>query len=140
MYDLDAIAAAIVSNLAPLLDANGGPLGSIQTAAMNPTPPCAFIVDGEIEYDLALGRGSDILHFEIVVQVGLTTERGAQEKLRALRGSGAVKQAAESDQRLGGLVDYLRVTKAGQPEIYGRSDGSTALGCAYAVEAMASGA
>jgi hypothetical protein len=140
MYDLDAIAAAIVVNLAPLSDANGGLLGQIQPVAVNPTPPCAFVVDGDIDYDLALGRGADLLHFEIIVQVGLTTERGAQEKLRALRASDAVKQAVESDQTLGGLVDWARVTKAGTPEIYGRSDGTTALGCGYAVEVMASGA
>lgn len=140
MYDLDAIAAAIVVNLEPLLDSNGGPLGQILPYLANPTPPCAFVVDGDIDYDLALGRGGDLLHFEIVVQVGLTTERGSLQKLRALRSSGAVKAAAESDQTLGGLVDYLLVTGSGQPEIYKSAAGTAALGCAYAVQVMASGA
>jgi hypothetical protein len=139
MYDIDAIATAIAANLAPLSTANGGPLGQILEVAANPTPPCAFVVDGDIEYDMALGRGADCLYFQIIVQVGLTTDRGAQEKLRAIRASGAVKEAVESDQRLGGLVDWCRVTKCGPPEIYGRSDGTSALGCAYTVEVMADG-
>lgn len=140
MYDLDQIAGALVTNLQPLLVDNGGQLGQILPVAANPTPPCAFIVDGKIVYDEALGRGADCIYLEIVVQVGLTTERGSQEKLRTLRSSNAVKQAVESDQTLGGLVDWCRVTGCGQPEIYGRADGTSALGCAYTVEVMASGA
>lgn len=140
MYDIDAIATAIATNLQPLSVANGGPLGQIQPVAVNPTPPCAFVTDGKIQYDLALGRGADCLYFDVVVQVGLTTDRGAQEKLRSLRSSGSVKHAVESDQTLGGLVDWCRVTACGPPEIFGRSDGTSALGCVYTVEVMASGA
>lgn len=139
-YDIDALASAIAANLAPLSTANGGPLGQILEVAANPTPPCAFVVDGKIDYDLALGRGADCIYFQVVVQVGLTTDRGAQEKLRAIRSSSAVKAAVESDQQLGGLADWCRVVECGQPEIYGRADGTTALGCAYTVEVMASGA
>jgi hypothetical protein len=137
MYDLDAIADGIVANLQPLLIENGGPLGQIQPFAVNPTPPCAFVVDGAIEYDLALGRGADRIMLQVIVQVGLTTERGAQEKLRALRSSGAVKAAIESDETLGGSCDTCRVTDSGEPELYGRQGGSAALGCAYTVEVIA---
>lgn len=138
-YSLDDLAAAVVTNLQPLASGNGGPFGQILTVAANPTPPCAFVTDGPIVYDEALGRGSDLITFKLVVQTGLTTERGAQEALRSIRSSSMVKAAVESDQRLGGLCDYCRVVDCGEPELFGRGDGTQALGCVYTVQILASG-
>jgi hypothetical protein len=78
----------------------------------NPTPPCAEIQPGEVEYDLAFHRGQDKWTLTVRVMVGVSTDQGAQKRLdKMLSPSGeySVKEAVEQDSTLGGACDDLRV-------------------------------
>lgn len=125
----------LVQNLQPLLVANGGQIGLISPYFLsNPTPPCAYITAGEIDYDLAMGGGEDELVFLIVVLVGNTTDVGSQQLLDSLRDPDTgVKHYAETDLTLGGAADTLRVTKASEL----KQDAQGFAGCEFTVEVHA---
>jgi hypothetical protein len=79
--------------------------------------PAAVVEPDEpvISYDSTFARGSDELYFSVLVLVQIGTVRGAQDNLDAYlagSGSGSIKAAVESDERLGGIVSYVRVTRA----------------------------
>lgn len=108
----------------------------------NPTPPCAYVSAGGINYDLAMGRGLDQLSFSIVVLVGFTTDIGAQQKLDEMRspsGGLSIKEAVESDCTLQGACDDLRVVSVSAPQLYAGQDGRMSWGAEWTVEILATG-
>jgi hypothetical protein len=120
-----------------LAAAVNGLIPNVQTLSYlpnNPTAPGAYVCDGEIDYDLAMGGGLDELEFVIVVLVGYTTDKGAQMKLNGYRDPNTgIKAAVEEDVTLGGVADYCRVAKASKSQLYGRDNGPAALGCEFNV-------
>lgn len=140
MSQADDIRDGIATNLQALSVANGGKLGQISPYFLsNPTPPCAYVSEGEIDYDLAMGGGEDELTFMVVVLVGNTSDIGAQQLLGGFRDPNTgIKHAVESDRTLGGVVDTLRVTKASEPKVYAARDGAQGfVGCEFTVEVHA---
>lgn len=137
------IRAGIAANLEPLLISNGGPVGQVLPfLPSNPTPPCIYVADDAISYDLANRRGLDQLAFVVVALVSFTTDQAAQESLDELRdpsGSSSIKTLIESDRTLGGACQDLRVTEASKPQLYVRDSGPASLGAEWTVQVYATG-
>lgn len=108
----------------------------------DPTPPCAEIEPGAIDYDAAFHRGMDIYTLTVRVQVGISTDKGSQKTLdRMLAPSGAysIKAAIESDATLGGACDDLHVKSCSGYRVYARDGNRAQLGAEWTVEVFASG-
>lgn len=102
----------------------------------SPTPPCAYVISGEVDYGLTMGRGVDEQAYVVQALISLTTDRGAQARLdRMLEPTGAdsMKTAIESDRTLGGIVPGLRVTKASGLQTY-VIKGVEYVGCDWTVK------
>jgi hypothetical protein len=100
----------------------------------HPTPPCAEVIGGQVDYDQTFGRGHDDWNATIRVTVGDVSDVGAQKLLRQFRdpaGAVSIKRAIEADRSLGGLVQGLRVTGVSPMRQFRRPDGSTQLGCDF---------
>lgn len=98
--------AAALSKI-PGLQASPYMLGS-------PTPPAAHIIPTAVSFDEAMAGGLDERTFTVQVFAALGLDKGAQivlDGFLARSGPKSVKQALESDRRLGGLVQDLRVTE-----------------------------
>ena len=66
--------------------------------------PAAFIVPTEIEFDLAMQRGTDLYTFDMLVAVQRADSRTAQDKLDAFitgSGSSSVRQVIYNNKTLG---------------------------------------
>lgn len=138
MSQAAAVRAGLAANLAPLV--SGGTLGQASPYALsNPTPPCAFITDGEITYDAAMHRGGDWLSYLVVVLVADTVDVDSQQLLDQLRDPSGVKALIESDPTLAGAADDLRVTKASPSRLYERAGLPAALGAEWTVQILATG-
>ena len=88
-------------------------LNTYQFVPSNPTPPCVYVGDGPIKYDLTAGTGIDELTFTVAVVLSFTMDEAAQAKLDGLRAStGGVKSLIEADKTLGGACSGLQVTEA----------------------------
>jgi hypothetical protein len=101
----------------------------------NPNPPAVEIQPGEIEYDQAYWRGTDLHRF-------VASDKGAQKLLdRFMNGSGdySVKAALESDCTLAGACDDLHVKRCSGPRIFSREGMASVLGAEWDVEVIASG-
>jgi hypothetical protein len=111
MAELGEIREALADALSVLPDA--------QVSAYflhQPTPPAMHIYPGPMTYDVAFGRGLDLWTFQIQAFVPLTSDIAAQRRLDEwlnAEGSTSIKQAAEADKTLGGLVADLRVISHG---------------------------
>lgn len=112
----------------------------------NPTPPCAYVSLGPVEYDKTMRRGHDDWTFVVYVIVGVAApDVASQQRLdRMLASSGAesVKEALESDPTLGGSADDVHVVSATGPQTYERDavQGATRvsyLGVEFTVAVMA---
>lgn len=78
----------------------------------NPTPPYVYVVSGPIEYDKAMARGLDDVFMVIVALVAYTTDIGSYallDEYMAPAGSRSIKEIAETDKTLGGLVSQIQV-------------------------------
>lgn len=87
----------------------------------SPTPPALYVRGGPVEYDKAMGRGHDEHELTLVAFVANVTDEGSQLRLdefMAPAGPRSVKQAAEKDPDLGGLVHDLRVERCSGPITY----------------------
>lgn len=149
-YDVDTIADAIATALAPLA-ADGVGVQAVSAIPSNPTPPGVYVHDGRIDYDLAMHRGLDEFELLVTLLVGYGSDLAAQRRLRKLRdGTSGVKALIEGvpnpangnfpDKTLGGLagVDHVRVSKCSAPRLYGgEATGKPALGCEFTVEIKA---
>jgi hypothetical protein len=103
----------------------------------NPTPPCAQVTRGPVQFDQAMGGGVHRPTFTITVYVGLVSDIGAQlllDRYLAPDGDLSVKQALEADTTLGGLVQALHVTGASGEQPYNRDQGGPVLGTDFTVE------
>lgn len=114
MASITDIRAALMAPIKALGGINASPY-----ILMNPTPPYAHCFPGgeagDIEYDLAMQRGLDLMPFTVEVFTGAPGDIAQQVNLDAyLAASGerSIKQAIETDRTLGGLVDDLHVTSA----------------------------
>lgn len=116
MSTLAEIREEIAANLSVIPD--------VQVSAWtlaNPSPPTIEVMLGwrysgseTVTYDRAFQRGMDSLSFTIRAYVALATDIGGQKLLMRFcdpNGTESVKQAAESDRTLDGLVRDLRVTE-----------------------------
>lgn len=66
--------------------------------------PAAFIVPTEIQFDLAMQRGTDLYTFDMLVAVQRADSRTAQDKLDAFitgSGSSSVRQVIYNNKTLG---------------------------------------
>jgi hypothetical protein len=129
------------------LAANLEPLG-FQVAAYvldNPTPPCAYVAGGPVDYDETMGRGHDTWTFTVYVMVGYASDIGAQQALDSMRmshGPTSVKALLEQDRTLGGAAYSLRVPSCTGTRVYqlaGPAQSPAALGSEWTVEVLASG-
>lgn len=103
----------------------------------NPTPPCGYVVPGEVTYDEAMGRGHDLLTMRVVVLAGATSDIGGQRKLDeflAPDGASSVKAALEASRTLDGTVSDLRVVSATGYRSYSLAGGGVAVGCEWTVQ------
>lgn len=104
----------------------------------NPIPPCAFVTDGPILYDQAMGGGLTRPTFVVVVLVAYTQDENSQSILDGLRAStGGVKSLIEADPTLGGVCSSLQVTEVTEPRLYQAQGNPAALGCEWTVEVLA---
>ncbi|WP_427422662.1 hypothetical protein [Lysinibacillus fusiformis] len=74
--------------------------------------PAVVVTPGQIVFDDAMQRGSDLLTFTLVLLVTLGDSDLAQQQLdEYLAGSGdrSIKAAVEGDQTLGGVADWTDV-------------------------------
>lgn len=137
MSQAESIRNGIVSNLAPLLKSNGGPLGQVSAyMKSNPTAPCAEVGGGPIVYDRAMHRGLDEVAFTVTVLFPFTQDVSQQKILDQLRdatGATSVKTLIESDRTLGGACQDLHVTQATEPRLYDRQQGGIVLGCEWQI-------
>lgn len=136
---------AIVEALGASIAAIGG-IQSKGYMLAAPTPPYAHVYPGgdagDIEYDLAMGRGLDGCPFTVQVFAGSPTDMGAQVRiLEYIEPSGArsIKAAIEADRTLGGLVDDLRVTKCTGYRQYVIEGKAAVLGATFHVDVLNSG-
>lgn len=130
-YDIDDIAKAIAASLASLTSDDVG-VQSVSAIPSNPTPSGVYVGDGEINYDLTMGRGLDEFEMTVTLLVGYGSDLAAQRRLRKLShprtGVKALVEAVVNpatgvaDKTLGGLVDHVRVTKATAPRLYGQGE------------------
>ncbi len=103
----------------------------------NPTPPCAQVTRGPVQYDQAMQGGVHRPNFTVTAYVALTSDQGAQallDRYLAADGDLSIKQALESDTTLGGLVQALHVTGATGETPYARDQGGQVLGSDWTVE------
>jgi hypothetical protein len=103
----------------------------------NPTPPCAQVSRGPVNYDQAMQGGVHRPTFTVTAFVALVSDTGAQKLLdRYLAADGdlSIKQALEADRTLGGLVQDLHVTGASGEQPYARDQGGPVLGSDWTVE------
>lgn len=127
------------------LAANLSSIAGIQQSAYvlsSPTLPAVEVVPGPIDYDKAMGRGTDEWTFIVRVLVGLTTDIGGQKllgKLRASSGAQSIKAALESDPTLGGAARTLHVPRVSGQQTYGREGRSSAIGAEWTVQVWAAG-
>lgn len=92
----------------------------------NFTPPCALVVRGPVQYDLAMEGGLHHWQMRVQVMVAMASDKGAQMVLDQFldsEGDRSVKAALESDTSLGGLVSDLHVTGANGEQVYVRDQG-----------------
>lgn len=106
----------------------------------SPTAPGFEIEPGEIEYDLAMGRGLD--RWTVIVRgyVSEISDIGGQNKLRKWRassGSQSVKAAIQTDKTLGGVVSDLRVVRTSRYLRFGTNP--VYLGAEWEVEVYGTG-
>lgn len=137
MADLTDLREALAANLESIPR-----LAQSPWLLSNPTPPAAEIQPGDIEYDHAFGRGTDLHRFVVRVFVGNTSDKGAQRMLdRLMAGSGeySVKAALESDCTLGGACDDLHVKRCSGARIFSREGMAPVLGAEFEVEVIAAG-
>jgi hypothetical protein len=107
----------------------------------NPTPPCAYVQDGPVNYDASMGRGHDDWTFTVFVLVGMVSDIGSQMKLDSLRkshGDMSVKALIEADRTLGGACIQARVPDVSGSRIY-TLEGPPVLGAEWTVLVMADG-
>lgn len=82
-------------------------------------PPHAM-VDCEIDYDLTFARGSDAYTFVVMVYAQRSNAEQSQKLLDAYRDptdSKSIKTTLEGNATLAALIDYVRVTRVGRPEL-----------------------
>lgn len=109
MATISAIRTGLATNLATI--------SGLRTAATmpdNPNPPIAIVMPQNISFDTAFSRGLDTYEFVVLVIVGRVDERTAQNLLDGYcnpTGATSIKTALESDRKLGGQVQDLRVTE-----------------------------
>jgi hypothetical protein len=110
----------------------------------SPTHPCLYVIPGGdgTSYDQTMGRGIDQWWLSIIGETGLAGDRIAQELMDeylAPTGEKSVKQAAESDPTLGGIVADLRVVHASPYTVRPREGGGVVLWVEWTVEVYAAG-
>lgn len=112
-------------------------------ALTNPTPPCAYVVSGPVNYDESMGRGHDTWTYTVVVLVGFVHDIGAQialDEMLASHGTRSIKTLVESDRRLAGAVYSVSVVAASgaRPYVLEGQEGPS-LGAEWTVEVVADG-
>lgn len=138
--------AVTLTQIREALAANLAALPGIQVSAYmlaNPTPPAIHLYPAGVEYDYSFRRGYDTWTLTVQAFVGLSSDIGAQQKLDsylAPSGQLSLKQIAETDRTLGGIVESVRVVAASGYHTYIREGGGSVLGAEWQVEIFASGA
>lgn len=110
----DALAKVIADHFGDGVQVSARPKSS-------PTPPALYVRGGPIEYDKTFGRGHDEHELTLVAFVANVSDEGSQrllDEFMAPAGPRSVKQAAERDPDLGGLVNDLRVERCSGPVTY----------------------
>lgn len=113
-----------------------------QTAAYNqsnPTLPCLFVLGhDEIEYgNMAFGRRDTGWNLIVRGYVSTNFDQPSQEKLDgwlASEGDDSVREALEDDQTLGGLTDWIQVTRATGSAVFTLPNQIQALGTDFTVQ------
>lgn len=103
----------IMTALGARLDTISG-LRGLSYAPDNPSPPCAFpLVPAIDSYRAAMGRGTYVVTYQIVVLTGAQLDRVGQHNLARYAnptGTSSIRAALEGgDKTLGGLVNDLVV-------------------------------
>lgn len=127
------------------LKANLAAITGVQVSAYmlaQPTPPAICVFPGPIDYDQAMARGVDKWMLTIRAFAGLTSDEGAQivlDRFLAPSGATSVKQAAESDKTLDGVVASVRVVSCTGYGVYQFEGRPPLLGADWSVEIYATG-
>ncbi len=83
------------------------------------TPPIALVGIDTIDYHVAFGF-KGIYTFQIWLILARSSDRAAIASMEAymdVEGSKSVRQLLESDGTLGGIAEYVKVTRAGPPQV-----------------------
>lgn len=99
----------------------------------SPNPPQMEIIPAGVDYDTAMARGNDDLHYLVRAIVQHGGDVSAQENLDGLidvKGAASMKVALEADKTLGGVVSDLRVTDVSEYKVYAQD----LLGVEFSVE------
>ena len=109
MATMSGLRAALAVRLATITG-----LRTSATLPDQPTPPQAVVYPDRVQYDTAMGRGSDEYTFVVLVIVGRIAERSAQTSLDTYcnpSGATSIKASIEGDSTLGGTALDCRVTE-----------------------------
>lgn len=111
------MALTLISTIREGLARNLESIRNIQVSAYmlaSPTPPAIHIFPANIEYDRSMQRGLDVVTFTVEAFVAFGLDQGGQMRMdRLLSPSGfeSVKEAIESDRKLGNTVQDLWVSR-----------------------------
>ena len=133
---MSATAAEIRQGLADALATISG-LQAFPYLLANPTPPCAMVLRGLINYDEAFEGGTHLWEWLIRVYVANVSDIGAAmllDQYLAADGAKSVKEAIEANSTLNGTVADLHVTEATGEQVFVRDSGGPLLGSEWTVQ------
>lgn len=103
----------------------------------SPTPPSIDVFSAGIDFDTAMGRGNDDMHFVVRAMVPFVADIGGQTLLDTLvdptTPATSLKAIIEADKTLGGKVSSLQVETVSETKLYDVPGGTPALGCEWTV-------
>lgn len=145
---ISSIRSAIADAARTVVLADG--LGKLTATGYVPdsvAAPCFFVAEVEIEYDKAMGRGTDELLFTCRALVGRTDDRTAQKTLDGLlsgNGPASLKAAIEAargapgEMALDGLADDLHLQRVQGYRWY-EHEGTTYVGAELTIKVIGDG-
>lgn len=104
-------------------------------------PPAAIVRRRQTSFDSTMARGSDDYQFTVTLLVSQGSWTHGQDNLDtylASSGSSSIKAAIEGDVSLGGVVDFARVSSAGEDGLM-TYNGTEYVAVDFTVEVTASG-
>lgn len=129
------IRAGITANLATIKTAWN--LNDYWTSMSS--PPFISVVGAAIDFDTAMGRGSDTMYWTVLACVPATSDQASQTLLETLidpTSATSFKTLVEADRTLGSVVSWAHVVNVSKPNLYTPAGQPESLGVEFTVEVM----